>query len=872
VKLAVTKTSASFESLESRLFFSLTPASAALESAGVHPAIAAAANAGGTGLTGEYFSGGSFATPLVVTNDDNVNFTWVNGRPDPIVPKGVFSARWTGQVEAPVTGTYTFYANADSGTSLTVNGISLFNTLATAATSHNSGAIALVAGTKYSVNLQYVSRGAGAAKVQLAYAAPGLARQVIPASDLFNDSTVALPSSTPLIGYYYLGENFAVPAMERADPAINFNYGKSTPDQVIPSADSFSIRWIGTVVAPQSGTFAVQTISDDGVRLYVNGQLLINDFNDHPAKSDVAKVNLTAGTTYPVRFDYYEDHIYTTAVLAWKLPDGTRSPVPFSKPFVVPAAPVATLASDTASAVGLSWTDVANETGFIVERSTNGGATFTQIGTTAEGVTTFSDTTVSPVTAYQYEIIAVDGPDQSVPSNIVSTTTPTLAPTLLTATVSTPTQINLAWHDVTGETGFIVQKSLDGSTGWTQIGTVAQGVTTFAAAGLTPSTHYYFRVIAVDAGGDSAPSNVANATTSAPNPTYATLTTIYGLTSTGLVYSIDTTTGAVTQIGTLSFGTEAAGRDPYSSNFYYISSSSSTVNISSWNPNSGQNTAVATNVQLSGSVALAAFNSGGFLFIADDQGDLYEFNTDTNVTTLIGNIHVNGSTLVTGNGDIAFAPNGTMFIETGGALFTLSSSAIAGGTGSGSILNGTSVGSTSSAGNLQLAFGENGVLYGTDPSGQLYTVNTTTAATTPVGVSSGTGMNDLASVPLFSDLTVSQTATAFSQGATGSYTFTVANAGPDVNVGAITLVDTLPAGMTFVSGTGNGWTFNVSGQVVTMTYTANLANGASAPQAKLNVAVGTGVAASVTNTVTVSSSVFETNTSNDTSTLTSLVG
>ncbi len=866
-------TPSAFETLESRLFFSINPASAVAAEAKTSLAVQSApSSAGGTGLTGQYFSGSSFTTPLAVTSNDNVNFDWVKGRPDQVVPFGVFGARWTGKIQATVTGTYTFYTNANAGTSLTVNGVSLFNTLGSTSNAQNSGTIALVAGQQYSLQLDYLSRGSGAAKVQLLYSAPGVKKQVIPASVLFPDTTVALPASNALTGTYYLGQNFAVPVLTRADKSINYTWNGTTPDQVIPSADTYSVRWLGTIVAPETGSYTFQTITDDGVRLYINGNLIINDFNDHPAKSDLGKITLTAGQSYPVRMDYYEDHIYANAVLSWKLPSGQRSPVPFTKPAVIPAAPVLSVGTSTTTSVGLSWTDVANETGFIVKRSTDGGTTFSQIGTTAAGVTTYTDSPLTIGTPYEYQVIAVDSYVQSVPSNVVSTGTVTAAPTTLTTAVQSPSQINLSWHDVAGENGFIIQKSADGSTGWTQIGTVGQGVTTFDAAGLNASTKYYFRVLAVDAGGDSAPSNVASATTSAPNPSYATLTTLYGLTGAGFVYSIDTTNGAATQIGTLSFGTNAAGRDPFTSNFYYISTGSSSVNISAWNPNDGSNTVIATNLALTGAVAEAAFATDGTFFITDDVGDIYAFNTDTNTATLKGNLHANGATLNTGNGDIAFAPDGTLYIETGSQLYSVPRGSIDVGTGGGSVITVTDIGSTASVGNLQLAFGQNGILFGTNAAGQLYSVNTATAATTPIGTPSGVDMGDLANVPLFSDLTVTQSAANLVRGKTGTYTFNVANAGPDTNVGAVTLVDTLPAGMSFVGGTGNGWTFNVNGQVVTMTYTANiLENGVAAP-AKLNVAVSAGVAASVTNTVTVSSSVYETNTANDSSSLTSSVG
>ena len=535
-----------------------------------------------------------------------------------------------------------------------------------------------------------------------------------------------------------------------------------------------------------------------------------------------------------------------------------------------PAIPTAVVASAnaTATAATITWTTATTASSYLVERSADGLTGWNSVGTTA--TTSLADSTIASGTRYFYRVTPSNISGSGPVSNVVSVTTIPAAVNSLTATTVTPTQINLHWNDVTGETGFIVQKSVDGTTGWTQVSTTATGVTSLSVAGLSPSTQYFFRVITVGVAGNSGPSNVANATTSVANPVYATLTTLYGLTGNGDVYSINTTTGAAAQIGTLSFGTNAAGRDPFSSNFYYVSTGTSSVNISAWNPFDGSNTVVATNVPLSGAVAEAAFATDGTLFLTTDVGDIYAFDNDNDVTTLKGNIHAGGSTLNTGDGDLAFAPNGTMYVETSSELYSIPRSSIDAGTGAGSIITATNIGPTGT-GNLQIAFGQNGVLFGTDAAGQLYTVNPATGAASAVGTPSGVDMGDLASVPLYSDLTVSQSASSFVRNSTAAYSLTVNNAGPDTNVGAITLVDTLPAGVTYVSGVGTGWTFSVNGQTVTMTYTANVTSGAATPVATLNVAIGSAAANTVTNSVTVTSSVFETITANDASSLNTAV-
>ena len=113
--------------------------------------------------------------------------------------------------------------------------------------------------------------------------------------------------------------------------------------------------------------------------------------------------------------------------------------------------------------------------------------------------------------------------------------TPTVpaAPSGLTATAASSTQVNLTWTDnaAGNETGFIVQRSADG-TNYTQVGTTAAGVTTYTdASGLSAGTKYDYRVYAVNVTVDSAASNVATATTSTSTPTPTPTTTTVVLTT-----------------------------------------------------------------------------------------------------------------------------------------------------------------------------------------------------------------------------------------------------------------------------------------------------------------------------------------------------
>jgi titin len=101
-------------------------------------------------------------------------------------------------------------------------------------------------------------------------------------------------------------------------------------------------------------------------------------------------------------------------------------------------------------------------------------------------------------------------------------------PSNLVASAVSSTQINLTWTDNSNnETGFGIQRSTDG-TNFTQIATVGAGVVNYSDAGLPPSTQYFYRVQALGSGGNSAFSNVANATTQAASPLPAAPSNLIG--------------------------------------------------------------------------------------------------------------------------------------------------------------------------------------------------------------------------------------------------------------------------------------------------------------------------------------------------------
>jgi MSHA biogenesis protein MshQ len=125
-----------------------------------------------------------------------------------------------------------------------------------------------------------------------------------------------------ITGYYYNNRTLTEPSSAtRSDAPIDFSWGSGSPGPSGINADSFSTRWTGYVRATQSGNYRFQTVSDDGVRLYINGNLVIDRWTDHSATTDsTVDIPLVAGQAYTIVLHYYEAGGDATIRLLWRLP------------------------------------------------------------------------------------------------------------------------------------------------------------------------------------------------------------------------------------------------------------------------------------------------------------------------------------------------------------------------------------------------------------------------------------------------------------------------------------------------------------------------------------------------------------------------
>jgi len=214
---------------------------------------------------------------------------------------------------------------------------------------------------------------------------------------------------------------------------------------------------------------------------------------------------------------------------------GDSAAGPVASALTVPAAPSPAAATVSETQINVTWSNVAGETGYTVERSSNGGSTWTFSVNVGADVTSYSDTGLASGTAYTYRVRANNAAGSSAYNGTAAATTRPAAPAGLAATAVSASQINLSWSDVVGDTGYVIERSPSGAGGWTQVGTTATNVTAFSDTGLAAGTIYYYRVRANGVGGSSAYSNTSNATTMPATPATPTNLLAQALTTTSIM-------------------------------------------------------------------------------------------------------------------------------------------------------------------------------------------------------------------------------------------------------------------------------------------------------------------------------------------------
>jgi alpha-D-xyloside xylohydrolase len=122
-----------------------------------------------------------------------------------------------------------------------------------------------------------------------------------------------------LTGEYFAGLHFDKRVGSRTDAQVDVNW----PAPPMPGLErtNYSVRWTGQIAAPRTGDYTFLTYTDDGSRLWVDGQLLIDDWVDHATEYREGRIRLEAGKRYDLKLEFYQAAGDAVVKLLW-IPDG----------------------------------------------------------------------------------------------------------------------------------------------------------------------------------------------------------------------------------------------------------------------------------------------------------------------------------------------------------------------------------------------------------------------------------------------------------------------------------------------------------------------------------------------------------------------
>lgn len=234
------------------------------------------------GWRGEYYDNVDLVgDPLWVRDDSTIDFDWGQGAPATDLPADTFSVRWTRRIDF-LPGGYQFDVQVDDGVRVFIDDQLVLDEWKVAPPTSYEFQQVLDGPTE--VRVEYFDAG-GNATIRFQWYYMG-----------------RYPNWR---GAYYNNRALSgTPVLVRDDVAVNFNWGDESPSPQI-SPDNFSARWTRTAQLSQ-GTYRFHAQADDGVRVWVDDRLIINEWHTSTGERDYVADTFLSRGSHDIRIEYYE--------------------------------------------------------------------------------------------------------------------------------------------------------------------------------------------------------------------------------------------------------------------------------------------------------------------------------------------------------------------------------------------------------------------------------------------------------------------------------------------------------------------------------------------------------------------------------------
>ncbi len=290
--------------------------------------------ASGIGITAQYFNDGELATLATTRVETSLDQNWGSGSPVAGLNADLFSARFTGQVEAKSTGLHTFNLTSQVGARLWINGQLLIDRWNDLSITNATGQSEMVSGRRYDIQLE-IRETNGLASLQLQWSSPAFASQSIPTANLFPSERGSIESR--LWGSLAGGSVSALTTLATY-PNQPTSSGLITKLETSSTGqDQFGQLLVGTLYPPKSGSYRFYIAGDDTAELWLSNSAsplgreriaLVStstaprDWTASPGQQSAA-IMLVAGQGYSIEVIHKENSGADHVAVGWQMPGAT---------------------------------------------------------------------------------------------------------------------------------------------------------------------------------------------------------------------------------------------------------------------------------------------------------------------------------------------------------------------------------------------------------------------------------------------------------------------------------------------------------------------------------------------------------------------
>jgi hypothetical protein len=258
-------------------------------------------------INATYYSEPELRNEVLKRKENSIYFPYGQESFSDTYTQDSFGASWNGTIRANYTETYKFITRTDDGVRLYINGKLILDKWQDMGTTEFSSEVQLMAGKEYSLKMEYYDRG-GDAFAELSWESNSTQKSIIQEIGSFAigynyENQYGL--ETDWNANYFKGREWKEPISTRKETALSFTSNKEPFASGIPN-ENFCARYTANLKIPKSGIYTFITTSDDGVRLKLNGKLLIDQWTWMGATEFSEKMEWKKGDLVNVEVEYFQ--------------------------------------------------------------------------------------------------------------------------------------------------------------------------------------------------------------------------------------------------------------------------------------------------------------------------------------------------------------------------------------------------------------------------------------------------------------------------------------------------------------------------------------------------------------------------------------